>query len=145
MFGRPEWFTKRIAGWGIAPKTWQGWVYMLVFTAIFIAIGASSLTEGVKQLMMGFLGALLLVDVVAVSTQLGKHHDERFRLHQLIIERNCSFAAVFSVGALIGVRIYGNQALPAADSLAFDPLLLGVLGIMVLTKLISTIYLRYRM
>ncbi len=60
MFAKPEWFTSRIAGWGIAPKTWQGWTYMLVFTAVFIALGASPVPESAKHLLMGFLGALML-------------------------------------------------------------------------------------
>jgi hypothetical protein len=33
MIGNPEWFTYRIFGWGVAPKTWQGWVYVAVVAA----------------------------------------------------------------------------------------------------------------
>ncbi len=29
MFGKPEWFVKKYAGWGIHPVTWQGWLYTL--------------------------------------------------------------------------------------------------------------------
>ena len=145
MFARAEWFTSRSTGWGVAPRTWQGWAYLLVFTAIFIALAGSPLSETAKQILMGFLGAFILVDIVAVWVRMGRHQDERFRMHQLIIERNCSFAAVFSVIAVIGFRIYGSQNTLRADSFPFDPLLLGVLGAMVLTKLVSTIYLKYKM
>ncbi len=140
MFGKPEWFKYRSAGWGIAPKTWQGWTYLAVFVVIFIVLGVSPVSESVKQLLMGFLVTLLLADSIVIWVQLGKYQDERSSLHQLIIERNCSLAAVFSIVAVIGYRIYVN-----ADSPSFDPVLLGILGVMVLTKLISTIYLRMKM
>ncbi len=39
MIGKPGWFTtKRYTGWGIRPKTWQGWVYILVAMVVFIFI-----------------------------------------------------------------------------------------------------------
>ncbi len=141
MFGRPEWFKYRSTGWGIAPDTWQGWTYLAVFAAVFIALMTFHVSESVRQILAGFLAALLVADSAAIWVLLGKHQDERTRLHQLIIERNCSFAAVLSVVAVIGYRIFHNRT----DTFLFDPLLLGVLGVMVLTKLISTIYLRFKM
>jgi hypothetical protein len=31
MIGKKEWFTtRRYTGWGLRPKTWQGWLYVLV-------------------------------------------------------------------------------------------------------------------
>lgn len=95
--------------------------------------------------MIGFIIAVVLVDLIALRMQSISHQDERFRLHQLIIERNCSIAAVLSIVSVIGIRIYSNFNLPAAESLPFDPLLLGVLGVMVLTQFTSTMYLKFRM
>ena len=37
MFGKPEWFVKKKLGWGLRPKTWQGWVYTLTWAGIIIA------------------------------------------------------------------------------------------------------------
>lgn len=34
MFGKPEWFKKRQAGWGITPVTWQGWAYASVWSGV---------------------------------------------------------------------------------------------------------------
>ena len=34
MFGKPEWFVKRQAGWGLQPVTWQGWVYTLAWAGL---------------------------------------------------------------------------------------------------------------
>jgi len=38
MLGRPEWFTFRVAGWGLAPRTWQGWVYIAGFVILWALI-----------------------------------------------------------------------------------------------------------
>ena len=37
MFGKPEWFAKKKLGWGLRPKSWQGWVYTLIWAAVIIA------------------------------------------------------------------------------------------------------------
>jgi hypothetical protein len=145
MLGRPEWFTYRMGGWGIAPKTWQGWVYVGVFMALAVGLPSLPIPVPLKNRIMGMLIGLFLADAIVIWVQLGKHHDERQRLHQLIIERNCSFAAVFALLAVMGFRVYQNRDMTAAGAFPFDPLLLAVLGAMVLTKLVSTLYLRWRM
>ena len=39
MIGKPDWFTTRkYTGIGIRPKTWQGWVYILIILAIVLFI-----------------------------------------------------------------------------------------------------------
>jgi hypothetical protein len=74
---------------------------------------------------------------------LGKVHDERERLHQLIIERNCSFAAVFALVSAMGYQTYQHRADLGAD-LPFDPFIAVVLVIMAATKFGSTLYLRWK-
>lgn len=37
MFGKPEWFVKKHAAWGIHPKTWQGWLYTLAWAGLISA------------------------------------------------------------------------------------------------------------
>ena len=34
MIGKPEWFTYRFLGWGVRPKTKEGWLYIAVFAAL---------------------------------------------------------------------------------------------------------------
>lgn len=36
MFGKPEWFRKKIWGWGLVPATWQGWLYTAVWCAVMV-------------------------------------------------------------------------------------------------------------
>ena len=144
MIGKPEWFTYRLDGWGIVAKAWQGWAYMGVFIALIATTIALPIHVTLKFQVVGILVGVLAVDTVVIWAQLGKHHDERQRLHQLVIERNCSLAGVFSVIAAMGYQVYQNRS-TIGIGVPFDPLLLAVLGVMALTKLISTIYVRFKM
>jgi len=41
MIGKPEWFKRRkYGGWGIFPKTWQGWVYIAAIIIPFMVFNA---------------------------------------------------------------------------------------------------------
>lgn len=144
MLGRPEWFTYRTAGWGLAPRTWQGWVYILCFLAAWGLISLAPLPEDVRAKLSFTVVGLLVLDVVSIWAAMGRHHDERERLHQLIIERNCSIAAVSAVVAAMVFEAW-RSAPSAGDSLPFDPMLIGILGAMAVTKLVSSIWLRARM
>ncbi len=144
MLGRPEWFTYRTAGWGLAPRTWQGWVYILCFIAAWVLISLAPLREDVRNALSFTIVGLLVIDVISIWAAMGRHHDERERLHQLIIERNCSVAAVFAVVAAMVYQTW-RSAPTAGDSIPFDPMLIGILGVMAVTKLVSSIWLRTRM
>lgn len=37
MFGKPNWFRPKAFGWGLTPKTWQGWAYTTVWGALLVA------------------------------------------------------------------------------------------------------------
>jgi hypothetical protein len=144
MLGKPEWFTCRVAGWGIAPKTWQGWVYVGAFLAFLFTVMAIPISEDTRNVLMAAFLGLFLMDALAIWVQMGRYHDERQRLHQLIIERNCSVAAVLALVAAGCYQVTQHQSMNATG-LPFDPFLIAVLGVMALTKLASTLYLRWRM
>ena len=144
MLGKPEWFTYRVAGWGLAPRKWQGWVYILGFLALWGVIRLLPLAEGTRDALSFSVVALLVMDAISIWAGMGRHHDERERLHQLIIERNCSVAAVFAVVAAMVYETWRN-APSAGGGLPFDPVLIAILGVMAVTKLVSTIWLRSRM
>lgn len=143
FIGKPEWFTYRWDGWGIMARTWQGWVHIGAFCGAGIALALLPLPEPLKFILLGLVAGVFLVDVAIIMTQLGKVHDERERLHQLIIERNCSFAAVAALVVAMGYQIYQNRHRPGPE-LPFDPWLLVVILVMALTKLLSTLYLRWK-
>ena len=144
MIGKPGWFTYRFAGWGLQPRTWQGWVYVAGFAAAFVLISLLPVPDRAKTWCIWILAGLALLDVLDLMIRMGAHHDERERFHQLIIERNCSFAAI---AALVGAGAFQAWQHRAAigSGLPFDPWIIVVLGVMAMTKLASTLYVRWKL
>jgi hypothetical protein len=147
MIGKPEWFKYRVFGWGLAPKTWQGWAYVAVFAAAIGFVTAAGINMQAKPWLFGILLGILMLDVIHIMVQLPKKSDERDNYHQLIIERNCSFVAVGALLAVALYQAYQHRELIAAGfkGLPFDISIVIVLGAMVATKAISTFYVRMRM
>jgi hypothetical protein len=144
MIGKPEWFTYRLGGWGLQPRAWQGWVYVAALVAAFVLVSLLPVPERVKEWCFWILAGLALLDVLDIMIRMGAHHDERERLHQLIIERNCSFAAI---AALLGTGAFQAYQRRAAigSGLPFDPWILVVLCVMAVTKLASSLYVRRKL
>jgi hypothetical protein len=147
MIGKPEWFKYRIFGWGISPKTWQGWIYVAVIAALIGVTLSITMTNTIRGWVFGVILALVLLDVGHIMIKLPKVHDERENMHQLIIERNCSFAAI--VG-LIGVAAFESiqnrsELMANPGMFPFDVSIAVVLGVMLITKIVSTLYVRYAM
>lgn len=141
MIGKPEWFTYRIFGWGVRPKTKEGWLYL--FIAVILAIGISVLPmpSNYKTISLFALVGIVILDVLHIMSHLGKSHDERERLHQLIIERNCSFAAIATLAVIAIYQAIKN----AGQKFPFDVSIIVVLGVMLFVKIGSTIYVKWRM
>ena len=140
MIGKPEWFTYRKFGWGIAPKTWQGWVYIAVLALVVGLLFSITITSYLKIWIFAIVMGVILLDIIHIMMQLPKKHDERENYHQLIIERNCSFAAIF---AMLCVAIYQTMTNPnimTKGTIPFDVSILIILGAMFLTKVVSWIY-----
>ena len=145
MIGKPEWFTYKIFGWGIMPKTWQGFAYVFVSMIIAGIIILGPIPTIVKMWLLGiFVGAIFL-DALHIMTQLQSYHDERQNYHQLIIERNVSFAAVFTVIGLILFQTYQNRGLLDTGEIPFDISLGIVLTVMMSVKLLSSMYVRTKL
>lgn len=145
MIGKPQWFTYRIFGWGINPKTWQGWAYILISMLITGMITVAPVSDNLKMWIFGiFIGAIFL-DVLHIMLQLQKYHDERENLHQLMIERNVSFAAVCAIIGVMLFQTYQNREILDTGQVPFDLSLGIVLGIMVAVKGLSSIYVRLRL
>jgi len=146
MIGKPEWFKYRIFGWGIAPKTWQGWVYVAVIAFLLGGTFAMGINDTTKMWIFSIILIVFLADVMIIMTKLPKYSDERENYHQLIIERNCSFAAIV---ALLGVALYQTyqnrlSIQAGTGAIPFDISILIVLGAMLLTKIASTIYVKMK-
>lgn len=100
MIARPEWFTRRkYGGWGLTPKTWQGWVYIAIVIAIPLIL--TLLASDTKMLII-FIGVwMILLAVDTIPVMIGIKKDEREAQVEAIAERNTawfmSIVLVFSV------------------------------------------------
>ncbi len=147
MIGKTEWFTYRKFGWGISPKTWQGWVYVAIVALIFGGTVSAGINKGISVWIFGIVTGIVLLDILHIMTNLPKVHDERENYHQLVIERNCSFAAI---GALIAIAFWqtyqrGLLMNSVINTIPFDYTLLIVLGAMFVTKVLSVVYVKWKM
>jgi hypothetical protein len=147
MIGRPQWFKYRIFGWGLGLRTWQGFVYVVVAAILLAGSLVLATNKQISIFIPGAIFVIFIVDVLHIMSQMSKVSDERENYHQLIIERNCSFAAI---AALIGVAFYesfknGSLFQVGYKGLPFDISIIVVLAAMLLTKIVSTIYVRAKM
>lgn len=101
MIARKDWFDRRkYGGWGVRPKTWQGWLYIaliLIPFAIFHALPFWTI-ETRMIVTAGWLGFLFL-DIIPVMINLNR--DEREYKIEAIAERNAAW--FMSLVLVIGV------------------------------------------
>jgi uncharacterized membrane protein (DUF485 family) len=146
MIGKPQWFTYRIFGWGLRPKTKEGWYYIGVFILLLLGVAYLPIQETLKLYAMIALVVILILDTLHIMAQLPKVSDERENYHQLIIERNASFAAIFAIIAIAFYQAFKNCAFTTNyQGLPFDMSLIIVLLVMVVAKILTTVYTKMRM
>jgi hypothetical protein len=146
MIGKPQWFKYRIFGWGLAPKTWQGWLYGAIWFIVIVASSILTTGSASQPWVVGVLIGILILDVIHIMFQMPKVNDERENYHQLIIERNCSFAAIIALICVAIYQAYQNRALMINNgAVPFDISIAIVLGAMLAAKIGSTIYVKMKM
>ncbi len=150
MIGKPEWFTYRKFGWGLAPKTWQGWTYVSIIALSIGFLVSTAINEAVKIWAFAILFIIIMADMMHIMIKLPKVHDERENMHQLIIERNCSFAAVAALAGIALYQTYAHKGMIDAGqisltNLPFDLSIMIVILVMILVKAMSTFYVKAKM
>jgi len=147
MIGKAHWFKYRTFGWGLAPRTWEGWVYVAVAAFLMAGTLAMGINDKTKMWIFAIIMVIFVVDVLVIMTQLPKVTDERENYHQLVIERNCSFAAIVALLAIAIYQTYQNTGFLQSQNgtLPFDLSIVIVLGVMLVTKIVSTIYVKAKM
>lgn len=129
MIANPKWFSPRkYTGWGLTPNCWQGWTYTLSFILLVSFISYLPINLVLKNIIIGLIVSVFLVDVFHIMFLLQK--DERERLHEALADRN---ALLFMLGALI-IYFLVKQI--------FDPWLLVALLGATLVKALTHFYLR---
>jgi cobalamin synthase len=147
MIGKAHWFKYRTFGWGLAPRTWEGWVYVAIAAFLMAGTLAMGINDKTKMWIFAIIMVIFVVDVLVIMTQLPKVTDERENYHQLVIERNCSFAAIVALLAIAIYQTYQNTGFLQSQNgtLPFDLSIVIVLGVMLVTKIVSTIYVKAKM
>jgi len=139
MFGKPEWFTRRkYLGWGIQPKTWQGWVYIAVILIPIIGMQfIPQIDNNSRNAILIVWAVLLAIDIVDIMAHL--KIDEREKMHEAIAERNALWAIVIVLAMGLSYRI--AQSIMLTGKPQIDPVILSALFVGLGAKAATNIYL----
>jgi len=107
MIAKQEWFSRRkYTGWGLSPKTWQGWVYILGFVGVTAGLQSMPIDATWKVRLTLALVACLLIDVFMAMSKVKL--DEREREIEALAERNASWTMVSTIAVtMIGSILMG--------------------------------------
>ncbi|MDO8560188.1 MAG: hypothetical protein Q7S23_04130 [bacterium] len=141
MFGHPAWFQRRkYGGWGLTPKTWQGWVYLAVVIApMFIIQSLPGVAANARLTLLLVWGALITVDLADIMVRMPR--DERERLHEALAERNAVWAMVAVLAAGVGYQVAAGIV---RGLVQIDPVIIAALVGGVAAKAFTNLYLERR-
>lgn len=139
VIGKPEWFKRRkYSGWGITPKTWQGWLYIALVIVPFAVFQSLQFWDIKTRMIVTIIWvSFLLIDVFDIMIRMKK--DERDRIHEAISERNALWAIMIIIVIGILYQIISSALNP--DITKIDWFLLIALIAGVIVKSISNFYL----
>lgn len=107
MIAKPEWFERRkYLGWGVTPRTWQGWVYTLaIFVPLVIIQTMPNLDAQVRTGGTVFWVVFIVLDLLPIMVTRKK--DEREYKNEAIAERNAAWfmVLVLVIGILYEIVI----------------------------------------
>jgi hypothetical protein len=141
MLGKPEWFQRRkYGGWGLCPKTWQGWAYILAVIAPMLVL--QMLGANGETIFAASLAWMLVfgMDMLDIMRKLKK--DERETQIEAIAERNSAWAMVAVIAMGVG---YQAASSIVNNTMKVDPILLIVLIAGALVKAATNIHLERKM
>jgi hypothetical protein len=142
MLGNPSWFVRRkYLGWGIMPKTWQGWVYLVVILIpVFVIQFFPGLNDGARNgLLMGW-AALICIDIIDIMRRM--KYDERDKLHEALAERNALWIVILVL--VIGFAYRAAQSAVLEGKPTLDPVILSALIAGLIAKAATNFYLDHK-
>lgn len=141
MFGKQEWFKRRkYGGWGLAPKTWQGWLYTLLMITPVFALQALH-ADGETVFIISLAWILVFgIDLIDIMRKLKK--DEREIQIEAIAERNSAWAMVAVITAGIG---YQAASSIVKQGMEIDLFLIAALAAGMLVKAATNLHLEKSM
>lgn len=138
MIGNPDWFQRRkYGGWGIRPKTWQGWVYIIIFVAIIFGIQYLPFLNTMQRTIGTiFLCLVLIIDTIDIMRKLKM--DEREKIHEALAERN----ALYGIIAVLAIGVaYQAGSSVIKGTIEIDWIIVAALFAGLIIKAITNIYL----
>lgn len=141
MLGKPQWFQRRkYLGWGIYPKTYQGWVYVAVMVGLLAIIQVIPfINETTRWIITMIWAAIFVIDVIDITVRLPQ--DERDKVHEAIAERNAMWVMILVL--LIGVA-YRAAKSALYGQVYIDPVIIIALFAALAVKAITNIYLDHK-
>lgn len=140
MLGNPKWFKRRLGGWGLTPRTWQGWLYTVMMALILIAsiVLMNYLNIRWEVQIATFICILLFIVVDMLHMTMNIDKDERETLHEAFAERNASWVMV----SILGIGLL-YQAFTSIFQGAFyvDPFIIAAILMGAIAKGLSNLYL----
>lgn len=129
MIGKVEWFkVRKYGGWGLTPKTWQGWVYIIVMIMVLL-IPLHFLKNNLlmTKIITGVWIFILLADVIDMMMHLKK--DEREERHEALADRNAawSMVTILAIGVVSETTYNGLNGIVRINYTAFAALIIGAL------------------
>lgn len=139
MIGKPEWFTRRkYLGWGIMPKTWQGWAYLIgIILPMFAIQFIPQVDRRGQGIFLAVWALIIVVDVIDIMVHM--RTDERERVHEAIAERNALWAMVAVLA--VGISYQAAQSMVREGAPGFDPVIIIALIVALVAKAGTNIYL----
>lgn len=137
MIGNPLWFQRRkYGGWGITPRTWQGWVYIVMILFPFAVFQAMPIWDNDTRLVVTGLWLLFMaIDITHIMVKLKK--DEREKKIESLAERNAAWAMVAVVTIAVGYEAARSAVLGRFE---VDPFLIAALFAGLIAKSLTNFY-----
>ena len=138
MIGKPEWFQRRkYGGWGIFPKTWQGWAYIAAMLVPFAVLQFFTFWSAKTRTIITVVWLLIFcIDTITIMVKMKK--DEREREHEAIAERNALWVMIALLA--IGVAYQAASSAVKGPSPYVDPVIIIALVGGLLAKAITNVY-----
>lgn len=138
MIGKAEWFGRRkYTGWGLTPKTWQGWAYIAAFIVPLAVFQALPFWDAQTRILAtGVWMAVLLLDVFHIMATMKK--DERETKIEALSERNAAWAMIAAI--MVGILYQTWSSVPQKEP-QIDGFLIAALVAGLVAKALSNIYL----
>ncbi len=138
MLGKPQWFQRRkYAGWGIYPKTYQGWLYLCVLVAGLLLIQFINWPgKNTSTILMFIWAGVFVLDTLDIMIRMPR--DERDRLHEAFAERNALWVMVIVLA--IGIAYRTAQSM-LSGAVYVEPVIIIALFAGLAAKAATNIYL----